>query len=1276
VTTVNFFANGVAIGSASAFPYSVVWTPVTPGTYAITATAIDTAGAQATSTPNNVTVTSGSAPTVTLSSPANGAAVPVGTTQTLVANAVPGSGTIVDVQFFANGVSLGTDTTFPYNFAWSPTGVGSVSLTAVATDSLGNRTTSPAVSVTVVSLSPSAPTVAITSPSAGAALPIGSATTISASATDPDGTIFSVQFFANGVPIAGADTTFPYSVDFQPVSPGGYILTAQAIDNGGNIATSAPISVTVAGGAAPSVALTSPVAGAVLAVNAPQTLTASASSPSGFITNVQFFINGTPVGAPDTTFPYSADWTPTSVGTYSLSARATDNIGNITDSAPIVVTAAASAGPTVSVTNPVNGSAYTVGTALTLTASAADPDGTITSVQFLVNGVLQGAADATAPYTANWTPGSSGIYTIVARAIDNTGNVTTSSPVTVTIGANAAPTIALTSPVAGLSYALGTQVLVAASGSDADGTIANVQFFANGLLIGTSTAAPFVVSWKPTAAGNYTLTATATDNVGNATTSAPVNVTVTSVGAPSVAFTNPPAGSTFVVSNPIPLVATASGGNGPIAQVQFFVNGAPVEAADSTAPYSANWTPAAAGTYTLLAVATDSAGISATSAPLTVTITGNLPPTVAITNPASGTTVNAGSVVSLNAAASDADGTVASVRFLANGNVVATAAAAPFIGAWTPTAAGTYTIVAQAVDNSGNVTNSNSITVTVAANQAPSVSLTAPGNGTSVRVGAGVRLTATAADPDGTIASVQFFANGTAVGTPDTIAPYEAQWTPAAEGIYRLTAVALDNSGASATSSTVTVIAVAAGAGDLVYVGNYAGAGEVGRFAAVVIRGRTGAFIGFSSSGTSRVYFFPSLVVDTNGGFNALDAVGRSLVTGTASDTGVAGTFDNGRLTFIGVATLGGSSAVPSGYYNGSLVGRAASTFSAIVAPDGTIMAYAADGTFRDAGSGILNSSGTFTIVTLAGNRLTGTIDPVSGFLSGTLFGGPGGSVMAALASGVSFSDGFLRNLSTRGQVGTGANILIAGFVVGGSAPKQVMVRAIGPSLTPFGITGALADPQLQLFNGTTLIATNDNWGGAGDISTAANNTGAFPLNPTSLDSAILMTLPPGSYTAQVSGVGGRTGVALVELYDVDNLSPFSSQKVMNVATRGVVGSGQNQLIAGFAVSGNTAKKVLIRAVGPTLGTAPFNVGGVLADPILRLVRSDNTIIRENDNWEAGNDVSLINDASTRVGAFPLAPGGRDAAMLINLPPGTYSAQVSGPGTTTGVALVEVYEVP
>lgn len=1279
VVSVQFLANGAVVGTATSFPYTFTWTPVTAGTYSLIAVGTDNTGSQAQSVPNFITVSSGTAPAVSLASPAPGSTIAVGSAQTLIANASAGSGTIASVQFFANGVSLGTDASFPYNQTWTPTGTGTVSLSAVATDTLGNRTTSAIVDVTVTGVSPGSPIVSLTAPVPGASLPVGVATTVAATAMDPDGTIASVQFFANGVSI-GTKTTFPYNTLFTPGSPGNYVLTAQVIDNGGNIATSSAITVTASGGNAPAVSVTSPSAATAVGVNTPQTITAYASSVGGVITSVQFFVNGVALGGADTTFPYSAPWTPTAIGSYSITARATDNVGNITDSAPIVLVVASSAAPTVSVTNPANGSSYTVGTPLNLAANAADADGTIASVQFLVNGLPQGGADAAAPYAATWTATSVGIYTVTAQATDNTGNVTTSAPITVTIGANAAPTVALTSPAAGLSYGLGNFVLLGATATDADGTVASVQFFANGQALGTSTTAPYNFSWRPTAGGTYTLTALATDNVGNTATSASVSVTITAAAAPAVNITNPVAGTTYVVGNAVPFVAAASGGNGPISQVQFFVNGASLSV-DNSSPYSGTWTPLAPGTYSLLAVATDSAGISANSPALSIVIGGNAPPSVAITSPASGTTVVGGTVVNLVAAAADADGTVATVRFIANGNIIGTASASPFTAAWTPSAAGTYNVTAQATDNSGNVTNSSVITVSVTGNLAPTVALSTPANGSVVRVGSGATLTATASDVDGTIASVQFFANGVSVGSAVTTLPYRTQWTPAAEGIYRLTSIAVDNAGAATTSASLTVLAVSAASGgsDNIYTGDYSGGGEVGRFAVITVRGKTAAFIGYSTTAVAKTYYYPGLSVDGGGTFSATDSLGRTLLSANANDTGVSGNLDAGRVFVIGInaGLFPATRTVAAGYYTGGITGRPASTLAAIVGADASITVYAADGTFQTAGAGSVDAAGNFTINTSAGVRFTGKADPATGFITGTLSGANGGTFTAATSSGVSFSDGFLRNLSTRGQVGTGSNILIAGFVVGGTVPKQVLIRAVGPTLSGFGLTGALADPQLQVFNSSSaLVVANNNWGGAGDVITASAQVGAFPLASNSLDAVVLASLAPGAYTAQVSGAGGGTGIALVELYDVDTLSPFSSQKVMNVATRGVVGTDQGQLIAGFVVSGNTAKKVLVRAVGPTLAAAPFNVAGVLADPALRIVRSDNVVVRENDNWEAGNDAALVTEAAVKVGAFPLAAGSKDAAILINLPPGTYNAQATGSGTSTGVALIEVYEVP
>lgn len=168
-------------------------------------------------------------------------------------------------------------------------------------------------------------------------------------------------------------------------------------------------------------------------------------------------------------------------------------------------------------------------------------------------------------------------------------------------------------------------------------------------------------------------------------------------------------------------------------------------------------------------------------------------------------------------------------------------------------------------------------------------------------------------------------------------------------------------------------------------------------------------------------------------------------------------------------------------------------------------------------------------------------------------------------------------------------------------------------------------------------------------------------------------------YTTVVSGVGGATGVALVEFYDLDSADAYSSQKVVNVSTRGLVGTGQNVLIAGFIINGAAPKKVLVRAIGGTTLTGLGVTEPTLADPFITLLRSANNIsvvVRENDNWETGNDGSLMTAACSKSGATPLPPGSKDSAVLLTLSPGTYTAIVNGNNGGTGVALVEVFEIP
>jgi hypothetical protein len=290
--------------------------------------------------------------------------------------------------------------------------------------------------------------------------------------------------------------------------------------------------------------------------------------------------------------------------------------------------------------------------------------------------------------------------------------------------------------------------------------------------------------------------------------------------------------------------------------------------------------------------------------------------------------------------------------------------------------------------------------------------------------------------------------------------------------------------------------------------------------------------------------------------------------------------------------------------------------------------------------------------------------------------GGTATSNPATLAVVSTANPGRLVNISCRAMVGTGGNILIAGFAVGGagtSGTEPLLIRGSGPALVPFGVTGTLTDPQLQLFSGSNVLGTNDAWGGSSAISTAAAAVGAFAWSVTSShDAALLQSLGEGPYTAQIAGESGDTGVALAEVYDATPAGSYTptSPRIVNISARVQVGTGGNILIAGFAIGGATSKTVLIRASGPAL--VPFGVTGTLPDPELQLY-SGSTVLMSNAAW-GGN--AQISAAASSVGAFGWSSAAsKDSALLVTLPPGAYTAQVSGVTGDTGVALVEVYEV-
>jgi hypothetical protein len=421
--------------------------------------------------------------------------------------------------------------------------------------------------------------------------------------------------------------------------------------------------------------------------------------------------------------------------------------------------------------------------------------------------------------------------------------------------------------------------------------------------------------------------------------------------------------------------------------------------------------------------------------------------------------------------------------------------------------------------------------------------------------------------------------------------------------------------------------------------------------------------------------------------------VGEVIQLGATTDSGLPITY----TVISGPATVTGNSLLITG--SSAVVVRASVTGNAVYSPasaDASVTAAKAVQRITTNAPASVHTDGKLTLSAASSSGLPLTYTLVQGpaTVSGNTvtFTGSGTVVIRATQAG---NDTYaatstdvtvtanpvprLTNISTRAKVTArdAGGATIAGFYVSGSAPKQILVRGIGPGLAQFGVNGVLSNPTLTLYdNKGVVVATNSGWANDAKIAAAGDAVGAFKLVSGSKDAAILATLAPGAYTAQVQS-DSDNGAVLIEAYDVDSNAAVPTKQLINISTRGNAGSGENAIFGGFYVSGNEPKKVLIRAVGP--GLAQYNVSGVLADPVVKVYDSQGHVIATNDNWGAQlapASAADITAAETATGAFPLAPASADAALVLTLTPGAYTAVVTGVNNTSGNALIEIYEVP
>ena len=801
-------------------PYSVTWKPSVAKSYALQAQTIDDKNNVTLSAIVNVTATAATvAPTVSMTNPTAGSTLGVGSAVSLTATATANSGaTVTKVDFLSGSTVLGTSTTAPHSFTWTPTAAGTFSLTARVTDSNNAVVTSAAVSVTVIT---SAPTVSITAPTNGASVALGTSTTVTATAVANGGaTVSRVDFIAGSTtvgtalaPTAGSS----FSITWTPTAAGITALTARVTDSNGTAVTSTIVNVNVT---APIVALTAPTAGAGVTVGTATSLSAVATAASGTVSKVDFFAGTTLVGtvnSPASGATSTVSWTPTATGAVSLTARVTDSNSAVITSSAVNVTVAASV-PTIAMTSHANGASIPLGTSPTLTASAVAFGGaTVLRVDFLAGTTTIGsslAPTAGSNYQVSWTPTASGITALTAKVTDSNGTIVTSSTVNVSV---TAPTVALTAPAGGSGATLGSAVSLSAVATAASGTISRVDFFAGATLVGTVnnpvSGATSTVSWTPTATGAVSLTARVTDSNTAVITSAAVAVTV-ATSVPTITITSHANGASIPLGTSPTLTATATAPGATVTRVDFLAGAttiASVLSPTSGSSYQVSWTPSASGITALTAKVTDSNGTTITSSTVNVSVTA---PTVALTAPAGGSGVTLGSAVSLNAVATAATGTISRVDFFAGATLVGTVNN-PVSGVtstvnWTPSAAGAVALIARVTDSNGAVVTSAAVNVTAAASGL-SVAITSPNPNATVTGNSSVTISASATvNAPATIASVAFFVDGNQVGI-DTTAPYAITWTAAPAGLHAITAVVTDNGGitASATGINVNVSTVA-----------------------------------------------------------------------------------------------------------------------------------------------------------------------------------------------------------------------------------------------------------------------------------------------------------------------------------------------------------------------------------------------------------------------------------------------------------------------------------
>jgi pectin methylesterase-like acyl-CoA thioesterase len=518
--------------------------------------------------------------------------------------------------------------------------------------------------------------------------------------------------------------------------------------------------------------------------------------------------------------------------------------------------------------------------------------------------------------------------------------------------------------------------------------------------------------------------------------------------------------------------------------------------------------------------------------------------------------------------------------------------------------------------------------------------------------------------------TLQWYKDGVAIAGATGTTLSIASAPVSASGSY--TVVATNSLGS--VTSTAAVLQVAHGK----YFGSYFGTlGTGGSFALYLRDAGTGVFLGKDASGA--VYVSHTVSVDSLGRVSANVGSSSAASLSLSATIGTTGALSGslvGKSSTLGVsgarsANLG-SSLNYAGYFQVSAVGSS-STVNMILGAGGQAYVVTQVGAVFDAGSGTVNGTGYVTATTSNNRTVTGLLSSNASTSLAIINDNQGNQVALSGGADSASSAQRFQAFSVRARANTGDNVIILGFILTGTEPNDVLLIAVGPSLTGMGSTGGLSAPKIDLYKSGALIATNTNWNTASNKDALVSGSAAMggsPLTAANADSAIRMALAPGAYTAIVRAADDKAGIAVVEVFD---MSMGSKQRLADLSARAPTGSFENTLIGGVVVSGNTPKRMLIRGIGPSLAQA--GLSGVLAKPVLSLYQNGR-LIAQNNGVANSADATAIALATAESGAGALSSAGTDAVLLMNLAPGIYTAQLTSGDGGTGLGMIEIYELP